>query len=55
MPEPWLVYEYSKDYGRTWEEITPSDRSPLVAEMKRKRELEEYDDGQGHIYRWRTR
>lgn len=54
-PQPWIIYERSTDYGKTWEEIQVQDRAPLYAELRSKRSHEVHDDGQGNLYRWRAR
>lgn len=50
-----LVFERSTDFGRTWTEIDPHLRSPLVAELAKLTEFEVFDDGFGDLYRWRLR
>lgn len=54
-PKPWIIYERSTNYGRSWEECEVSDRSPLYAELRSKRSHEVHDDGAGNLYRWRAR
>ncbi len=45
--------EHSTDNGRTWQVVTPHDRSPLVAILAEMAPYEIYDDGMGNLYRWR--